>query len=149
MRIGAGSQPDWSPEGDWIVYRSNPARTGGCAGIWRMHSDGTGNGPVAMGTLDGATCTGGGSDPSASPGGRRVAFVSSDGKAIYTTSIHGGSKHRVVRDSAQKSSPVFSPNGRWIVYSTGAGLWKVRVKGKHSKPKRIAKSSGYVSWQPR
>jgi TolB protein len=149
VRIGPGSEPDWSPKDDWIVYRSNPARTGGCAGIWRMHSDGSGNGAVAIGTPDGHSCSGGGSDPAFAPGGKRVAFVSGDGEAIYTTSIHGGSRHRVVRDSHQKASPVFSPNGHWIVYSTSAGLWKVRVKGRHGKPKRIASHSGYVSWQPR
>src|SRR4051794_14138474 len=50
VRIGDGSQPDWSPRGNWIVYLSNPARTDGCSGIWRMRSDGTDNGPVAPAT---------------------------------------------------------------------------------------------------
>jgi len=39
-----------------------------------MHSDGSGNGAPW------AAC--GGSDPSFSPNGKRVAFVSGDGKAI-------------------------------------------------------------------
>jgi Tol biopolymer transport system component len=144
VRIGDGSQPDWSPRGDWIVYTSNPARSGGCAGIWRMHSDGSGNGPVAAGTLDGSSCAGGGSEPSFAPNGRRVAFVSGDGKAIYTTSLHGGRRHRVVRGSAAKSSPVYSPDGRSIVYSTARGLWRVSARGGH--PRRIAASSGPASW---
>jgi TolB protein len=138
VRIGDGSQPDWSPKADWIVYRSNPATTAGCSGIWRIHSDGSGNGPVAA-------C--GGSDPSFSPNGKRVAFVSGDGKAIYTTSLHGGRKRRVARGASVKTSPVFSPDGRSIVYSAGGGLWKVSAKG--GKPKRIAAATGYVAWQPR
>lgn len=148
VRIGDGSQPDWSPRGDWIVYLSNPARSGGCAGIWRMRSDGSDNAPVAAATPDaGGTCHGGGSNPSFAPSGTRVAFVSADSRAIFTTSLHGGTRHLVVRDSRAKSSPVYSPDGRSIVYSTSAGLWKVTARGGHAK--RIAAGSGAVSWQPR
>jgi Tol biopolymer transport system component len=82
-----------------------------------------------------------------SASGKRVAYVSADGTAIYTTSIRGGSKHRVVRDSTMKSSPVFSPDGRVIVYSTAGGLWKVSVKG--GRARRIATAGGFVAWQPR
>jgi WD40-like Beta Propeller Repeat len=137
VRIGPGSQPDWSPRADWIVYMSNPARTDGVAGIWRMHSDGTGNGVVAKA----------GSDPSFAPNGKHVVFVSGDGRGIYTVSLHGGTKHRVVRDARAKSSPVYSPDGRSIVYSAGDALWKVAVKG--GRPKRIASGGGQLSWQPR
>jgi Tol biopolymer transport system component len=138
VRIGNGSQPDWSPTGDWIVYRSNPADTDLRAGIWRMHPDGSDNGPVAPT----------GSDPSFSPNGKRVAFVSSDGTTIYTTSLRGGTKHRVVHDGSLKSSPVFSPDGRAIVYSAGGGLWKVSAKG--GRPKRIGTGgAANVAWQPR
>jgi Tol biopolymer transport system component len=137
VRIGNGTEPDWSPKGDWIVYRSNPADTDGRAGIWRMRPDGSDNRRVAAG----------GSDPSFSPNGGRVVFVSADGTTIYTTSPRGGNKHRVVRDSSAKSSPVFSPDGRAIVYSTSSGLWRVSAKGGH--PRRIAGGGGYVAWRPR
>lgn len=136
-RIGNGSQPDWSPTGDWIVYRSNPARSGGTAGIWRMRPDGSDDGPIAAG----------GSDPAFSPSGRRVVFVSSDGRTIFTTSYRGGAKHRVVRDSRLKSSPVFSPDGRTIAYSTSAGIFRVAAGG--GRPKRIGSGGAFVAWQPR
>jgi TolB protein len=137
VRIGNGSEPDWSPAGDWIVYRSNPADSDGHAGIWRMRSDGSDNEPVAST----------GSDPSFSPNGKRIAYVSADGSTIYTTSLRGGTKHRVVRDASVKTSPVFSPDGRTIVYSTAAGLWRVLAKG--GRARRIAASGGFVAWQPR
>lgn len=148
VRIGNGSEPDWSPKSEWIVYRSNPANSDGCPGIRRMRSDGTDNRSVAPGYLngDGSTCSGGGADPSFSPDGKRVAFVSPDGTTIFTVSLYGGSQHRVVRDAAPKSSPVFSPDGRSIVYSTANGLWRVKAKG--GKPKRIANVAGPVAWQP-
>jgi Tol biopolymer transport system component len=146
VRIGGGTEPDWSPAGDWIVYRSNPADSDGCPGIWRKRPDGSDNSPVAPGTPDGSVCAGGGSDPSFSPNGKRVAFVSGDGTTIFTTSVYGGKKRRVVHDPAPKTSPVFSPNGHTIVYSTGSGLWKVSAKG--GRPKRIAGSAASVAWQP-
>jgi len=136
-RIGNGSEPDWSPRGDWIVYRSNPASSGGTAGIWRTHPDGSGNRQIAAS----------GADPSFSADGRHVAYVSGDGTTIFTTSIHGGRKHRVVRDARAKGSPVYSPDGRAIVYSTSSGLWKVSVKG--GRPHRISTVGGFVAWQPR
>lgn len=146
VRIGTGSEPDWSPKSDWIVYRSNAANSDGCPGIWRMRSDGSNNRSVAPGYLndDGSTCSGGGADPSVAPNGKRVAFVSPDGNTIFTTSLYGGRQHRVVRDATPKSSPVFSPDGRWIVYSAGGGLWKVKAKG--GKPKRVAFAAGPVAW---
>jgi Tol biopolymer transport system component len=61
VRIGDGSEPDWSPAGDWIVYRSNPADSDGCPGIWRKRPDGSDNSPLAPGTPDGSACAGGGS----------------------------------------------------------------------------------------
>lgn len=148
VRIGNGSEPDWSPKGDWIVYHSNPANSDGCPGIWRVRSDGSDHRSVAPGYLndDGSTCSGGGADPSFAPNGKRVAYVSPDGTTIFTTGLYGGSEHRVVRDAAPKSSPAFSPDGRWIIYSTADGLWKVKAKG--GKPKRIASSAGPAAWQP-
>ncbi len=150
VRIGPGSEPDWSPRGDWIAYLSNPARTNGCAGIWRMHSDGSGNAPVIPAFPRGAGCSGGGSDPSFAPNGKHIVYVSADGRSIYTAGLSGRGRHRVVRDSRAKASPVYSPDGRTIAYTTsgpGAGLWTVSAKG--GKPKRISSATGSVAWQPR
>jgi Tol biopolymer transport system component len=146
QRIGGGTEPDWSPKGDWIVYRSNPADTGGCAAIRRMHSDGSGNSPVVPAATNGGVCRGGGTDPSLSPDGRRVVFVSADGRTIQTVSIRGGKKHRVVGDGRLKGSPVFSPDGRQIVYSASGALWIVNASG--GRPHRIAAGSGFLAWRP-
>lgn len=147
MRIGPGSEPDWSPRADWIVYLSNPASTDGCAGIWRMHSDGTGNAPVAPATRKGAVCSGGGGDPSFAPDGRRVVYGSTDGHSIYTVNLRGRARHLVLRDASVKASPVYSPDGRRIAYSVaGSGIWTVSVHG--GRPHRLGRGTGYVAWQP-
>lgn len=147
MRIRPGSEPDWSPRADWIVYRSNPASTDGCAGIWRLHSDGTGNAPVAPATRNGAVCSGGGVDPSFSPDGRRVVYVSTDGHSIYTVNLHGRDRRLVLRDASLKASPVYSPDGKRIAYSVaGSGIWAVGVRG--GRPHRLGRGTGYVAWQP-
>ena len=139
------AHPDWSPDGRLLAYDT--------AGTYLdvANADGSGNTPVEPGFLEGNACSGGGSDPSFAPNGKHLAFVSADGTTIYTVSLHGGTKHRVVHDALPKASPVYSPDGKKIAYSTGGpnpGIWVVRAKGHHRKPKRIASSTGYVTWQP-
>jgi Tol biopolymer transport system component len=112
-----------------------------------MHSDGTGNAPVAPANRNGSVCSGGGVDPSFSPDGRRIAYVSTDGHSIYTVNLHGRGRHLVRRDSAPKASPVFSPDGKQIAYSVaGSGIWTVSARG--GRPHRIGGGTGYVAWQP-
>ena len=148
-RIGPGSEPDWSPRGDWIVYLSNPARTGGCAGIWKMHSDGTGNSPVVPAYEDAGACTGGGDQPSFSPNGKRITYVSADRRSIYTIGLGGNHRKLVYRDARVKSSPVFSPDGRRIAYSTpggATGTWTASAKGGHVR--RAPGGYDQLAWQP-
>jgi Tol biopolymer transport system component len=148
-RIGPGSEPDWSPQSDWIVYLSNPARTGGCAGIWKMRSDGTGNSPVVPAYEDAGACSGGGDQPSFSPDGKRIVYVSADRRAIYTIGLNGHHRKLVYRDARAKSSPVFSPDGKRIAYSTpgsGTSTWTARASGGHVR--RAAGGSDQLAWQP-
>ena len=148
-RIGPGSEPDWSPRSDWIAYVSNPARTGGCAGIWRMHSDGTGSSPVVPAYEDAGACAGGGDQPSFSPDGKRIVYLSADRKSIYTIGLGGHHRKLVFRDARAKSSPVFSPDGKRIAYSGAGGgtsTWTASAKGGHVR--RAAGGSDQLAWQP-
>jgi TolB protein len=148
-RIGPGSEPDWSPRGDWIAYLSNPARSGGCAGIWKMHSDGTGNSPVVPAHQDAGACTGGGDQPSFSPNGKRIVYVSADRKSIFTIGLNGHHRKLVYRDGRTKSSPVYSPDGKRIAYSTpggGTSTWTASPKGGHVS--RTTGGSDQLAWQP-
>jgi dipeptidyl aminopeptidase/acylaminoacyl peptidase len=147
-RIGPGSEPDWAAHGDWIVYVSNPARSGGCAGIWRMHPDGTGNSSVVPGSLDGGSCTGGGDQPSVSPDGKRVAYVSTDRKSVYTIGIGGHRRRLVARDGRAKSSPVFSPDGKRVAYSSaGAGMATAAASKSGGRTHRTPGAYDQLSWQ--
>jgi len=46
QRLGPGSSPQWSPDGNWIAYVSIPADTG-CSGVRLMQPDGSVDHPVA------------------------------------------------------------------------------------------------------
>ena len=149
-RIGPGSEPDWSPRRDWIAYVSNPARTGGCAGIWKMHSDGTRNSPVVAAHEDAGACTGGGDQPSFSPDGKRVVYLSADRRSIYTIGLGGHHRKLVFRDARVKSSPVFSPDGKRIAYSTvggGTSTWTASAKGGRAR-RAASGGSDQLAWQP-
>ena len=63
-------------------------------------------------------------DPSFSPDGNYVAFVSTaeDGNAdIYVKLVDGGTPTRLTRNPALDISPVWSPDGRYIVFKRVSG----------------------------
>jgi tricorn protease len=84
-----------------------------------------------------------------------IAFVAYDD--LWTASLEGGPAHRLTRDAGAISTPVFSPDGRWIAYtSRRAGLGDVYViSAKGGEPKRLTfEASSFsdgalvVAWTP-
>lgn len=72
-------------------------------------------------------------DPAISPDGKAVAFrgywaPGADGAyALYVVGTNGCTPRRLTRDIA--SNPSWSPDGRWIAFDGGIGMWKVRSDG--------------------
>jgi len=106
------TEPTFSPDGRSIAY----VRSYGRPGIWVMNSDGTDKREIVRGAgLD---------SPAFFPSGRRLLFEY--GARVFSTRI-GGPKLILKRRSdvekltplaVEAESPVISPNGRWLAYSS-------------------------------
>jgi Tol biopolymer transport system component len=67
-RIARGMEPDFFPDGEWLVYC---AKRRGRWALWRVRADGSGRRPIGSGTSDER-------DPTVSPDGRFIVYVSED-----------------------------------------------------------------------
>jgi Tol biopolymer transport system component len=105
--------PSWSPDGLAILFVSN--RSGGTE-LYRMRSDGT---DVAQLTSD----DGFHGSPRYSPDGTQIAFAGDvNGPGIYLISDAGSKPQQLTHDL--QVGPIdlaWSPDGRFLVYSTSAG----------------------------
>ena len=91
--------------------------------------------------------------PSLSPDGRSVAFVSNrDGHYdIYVGLITGGSLVRITNDANLKARPRWSPDGTKIAYSrlNESGLWDIwEVPALGGTPRRLILNAMDPAWSP-
>ncbi|MEM7538380.1 MAG: SH3 domain-containing protein [Chloroflexota bacterium] len=117
-----GEYPAWSPVDDRIVHR---ACVGGGCGLWII--DANSSDPNARSRV-----TTGGSDgqPSWSPDGSRIAYISQeDGNfEVYVIGADGSGKIRLTNDLASDGLPTWSPDGQWIAFrSDRGGSWAIYV----------------------
>ncbi|HEY5793135.1 MAG TPA: hypothetical protein VIS74_07540 [Chthoniobacterales bacterium] len=106
---GVESSPTWSPDGREIIFTSDE---NGSPQLNRISSAGGSGTPISTGF---GFCT----EPSWSPDGRKVAFtVRSGGFSIAVKDLSGGPGQILV--SGQ--DPVWGPNSRHLIYSTGSSL---------------------------
>jgi Tol biopolymer transport system component len=116
--------PAFSPDGRLIAY---VRRAGEDADIWLMRSDGSEKREVVDSGADDL-------QPSFFPGGQSLVFTVYDGEdnewSVASVRIDGSGQRPQVFDG---SSPVISPNGRWLAYSResnggGIGLRNLRTR---------------------
>jgi Tol biopolymer transport system component len=126
-----GWNPAWSPDGEKLVYAAEPiSRTPfdrpTTSALWTVE--------VATGKLTRLT-EGDAVQPSWSPGGHRIAYWGLvEGGAqrdLFTIPASGGQPAAVTRDAAVDWSPVWSPDGKYLYFSSDRGgsmnLWRVPV----------------------
>ena len=111
---GASHWPSWTPDGKRLTYRSWKA---GTMTMWWMLADRSAPSErlTAVGSMQ--------SPESWSPDGRTLAFTQMDdperGSDIYVLPLDGGGKpHALVRTKFSEGSPKFSPDGKWLAYSS-------------------------------
>jgi hypothetical protein len=64
-----------------------------------------------------------GYDPEISPDGRKVAFLRA---GLYTINLDGSGEQRIFAERSGLSSPKWSPDGQWIVFSRADGEYSCR-----------------------
>ena len=126
-----GSFPAVSPNGKRVAFGSD---RDGDAEIYVMRTDareGPNNRPVKL--TDNATYDD--SQPDWSPDGSRIVYVSYRNNAdIFVMRADGsGKKKNLTRSPAREQYPAFSPDGKYIVFTSDRGgdqeIWKVRLDG--------------------
>ena len=103
-------QPQWSPDGTKIVFRSE-RDGGGLSAIYVMNADGSGQTRLTFNGFDAA--------PAWSPDGTKIVYrsIRMDGNPdIYVMDADGSNQMRMTTDAANDAQPRWSPNGSQIVF---------------------------------
>ena len=144
----ADDQPSWAPDGSLIAFSRLPEQ--GLSHIWVMAPDGTERRPVGRLCPPGAdeqTCPDD-ANASFSPDSRRIAFTQSTGRVKQDRQGEGWIEHSALavmnRDGTGRSVvyrgapfsgdlqyPVFSPNGRQLVFERHVSSF-AKPAGRHA-----------------
>lgn len=140
-RLTEGRSPDWSPDGESIVFTSNRS---GESNIYKIDINGE-----AVQQLTNKGRNGG---PSWAPDGQWIAFSSNrDGDIfswVYVMTADGRRQRRL----AQGYDPSWSPDGKQIAYTlgiAGSGIYVMNAEGKNSQRLTPQKTwSESPAWSP-
>ncbi|HEY8549549.1 MAG TPA: protein kinase [Vicinamibacterales bacterium] len=133
-----GYSPAWSPDGKRLAYSTSLvtdfvyAYAGG-SNVWVVDLEG--GGTRRLTTMDAV-------QPAWSPGGHRIAFWGVDpqtrNRDLWTVSVDGTDPVRVTNDPAVDATPAWSPDGRFLYFSSTRGgtlnLWRVAVDERTGRP---------------
>jgi len=134
-----GFNPSWSPDGASIVYATqptgmNPGSRGARSVLWIAST--TSGERRQLTTTDAV-------QPAWAPHGQRVAYWGlqddSAQRDLWTIAAGGGEPVRVTDDPAIDWSPAWSPDGRYLNFSSnrsgGFNLWRVAIDESSGRPR--------------
>jgi Tol biopolymer transport system component len=119
------TEPELSPDGERIVFKR---WKGHKLNIWTIGTDGSNPKPLAQGLVSAFAVEW-------SPDGGTIALGAYTDKGdrrqhVYVVPSDGGRLRRIV-DEEVLDGPVWSPDGRWLAYSTYDGkIWRVHPDGR-------------------
>jgi hypothetical protein len=134
--VEEGQEPDFSPDGQWLVYASwAPDRLG----LRLIKTDGSGDTPL--------TTAQGDRYPSFSPDGGRIVYIGADGVQVIN---RDGSGRRTITHA---EDPAWSPTGDQIVYRGclgGGRCGLIVANADGSNPRQITThaNDGGPRWSP-
>jgi TolB protein len=106
--LDAGDHPDWSPDGQWILFRSNESGGFLNSQLYLVHPDGSDLHPVTNLSPDTQLLS-----ASFSPDGQRIVYAQSGFAGqpdIFTMAIDGSDVRQVTSDPKWDSAPDWGPN---------------------------------------
>jgi Tol biopolymer transport system component len=122
-----GSHPSWSPNGLRIAFDSYDFASSQTT-LWIVRANGTAAHQITHGSDD--------LEPNWSPNGLRLVFMASDPVALFridTVRADGTHRHRLGHETVREADPVYSPDGRRIAFTRGAGsstsIWLMKADG--------------------
>ena len=114
-------QPKWSPDGKWIAfYRQEQSHQGsGHYDLYLIPASGGEKRFLAHADAEH------GYGLSWAPDSQELAFVKMKGKDkdIWIVSLSNGAVRPFTMDGKENTDPSWSPDGKWIFYSSRRGLW--------------------------
>jgi serine/threonine protein kinase len=144
------SAPLWRRALPWALFGAMAAILAAVVMIWKFAAPA----PVPQTAMHFSAVTdfpGVQAQPSFSPDGRSVAFVSnhSGHYDIYVALISGGSLVQITKDPNLKSHPAWSPDGATIAYArvNDSGLWDIwQVPALGGTPRKIILNATDPTW---
>lgn len=123
--------PQWTPDGAWITYLSDPRNTGGIGELWRVPADGGGN-AERLSSQDDFASAGTSHEWFIAVANRSRGRSASPtaGTEIVTRRVQGDSAFvPLLGTRANESMPRLSPDGHWLAYvSDESGSWQLYVR---------------------